>query len=475
MNDFITAKNNAGAIKNFWQKHGTKVVWIFLAVIIIICGYLIYIYYLTPAYDLNSLLPQNYAISFELKTDRFTLPPLQKNQIFSHPAITSLYSTGQKEINDLLKNWPEKNRQTLGNFNHLIFIVVKPGQYGFLGQIPNKKTAKELELLDWFGLNTAIIKQRIFLVTNDENLFKEMREHKPVAGLPPYLSIAINPYLNINMQSDFFNQTYPGQILSGLQKIFLPLSQTGHKYTLELKARYQLMELLLKPKLAELPAPSAPLNDLLKYLSQEAGFTVGFTDASLLALQLNENPYFKQLFGSADKSVYANYQVSLSRLLQQISGPIVFSAGQNYWRIVAQKDNLPLIQNHLRQYFGQFIPKTQKIRLPDGTTATELINNSIAVSFNEVEQDGLIYQLINGQTDQIGYFLTDNGQIVIGNQLLTKPRPFIMESRLDKFIAYFNLMPQNSPIKFSPLVESFKNITIAESVTGEIRAFLRLP
>jgi len=462
--------------QKFSKKYGFILVFIFTLIILLIAGYLIYIYYLSPQFELQQLLPKNYDISLELKTDRFTLPMLQKRQLLENGVIKEIYQEIQQEVEKNLQNLPAEAGLILKRFPHFIFFSASPQSFGFIGEITDKKMIKRLNVLKINGWQSQTIKKRVFIASNDENLIKEMLEQKLSATSIPYFSIAVSPWLKINVQKNFFNQKYPGIILSDLQQIFEPLSFTNKSHSLTFKNSYKTLEVVLTPEnfqkqenLSNLPS----LSRLLSYLPIQSPVIFGLSDLNLMA-SLEKNDNLRNLFQQFDSYLWQNYQISLSNLIKEIKGPLLASFENNQWRVITNTTNKNLAEFYIKQHFGQFKPKTDRVILPDNTFATELINNPEAVVFEEKTQYNWQYYLIADFTSDFGYAVNDN-LLIIGNNLpKAEDQPFVLDCQVNNITGILKFKPQESLLKSSNLLKKFSEITILGTDNQQIKICFKL-
>lgn len=462
--------------RKFSQKYGFFLVLIFTLIVLLIAGYLIFIYYLSPRFELYQLLPKNYDISFELKTDRFTLPPMQKRQLLENEMIKEIYQDVRQEVEKNLQNMPPETGLILKQFPHLIFFSASPKSFGLIGEIPDKKIVKQLNELKLSGWQSRLIKKQVFIASNDENLLKEMMAQKLTAKSIPYFSIAVSPWFKTNVQKNFFNQKYSSLTLTNLQQILWPLSLTNNNYSLTLKSGYKLIEVLLTPEnfqKSEDLSNSPSLSQLLPYLPSQSPTILGLSDFNLTAnLENNEN--LRNLFQKFDSYLWQSYQISLSNLVKEIKGPLIASLENNQWRIVTNASNKNLAEFYLRRHFGQFKPKTEKVILPDNTFATELVNNPEAVTFKEKTQDNWQYYLVADFATDLGYAI-DGNFLIIGNNLLkTDDQPLVLDCQADNLEGILRLKPQESLLKSSNLLKKFSEITILETNIQQIKICFKL-
>ncbi|MBU1130707.1 hypothetical protein KJ840_01065 [Patescibacteria group bacterium] len=464
--------------KNIWQQHGFKIILIFTLIILLISGYLIYRSYLSPSYELYQLLPQKYDISFEFKADRFIFPDLQKKQFLENESLNRIYQEVQKEIKANLLALPAESQEFLNKFQHLIFFASSAENFGLVGKIPNKKVGRQLTELNFPGLYTQTIKKQIFIISNNRDLLKEMASQKLSASTLPYFSVSISPWLKVKVQHSFFIQQYASQTLVVLQQIFWPLSLTDKNYSLELNSGFKSLELLLAPESPDYLNTSAVLNikDLLTYLPADSRTVIGLADLQILTENLEKNDNLQNIFRDFDSYFWLNYQISLSNLLKNIQNPFLIGLDDQNWRIVTSAENINLADYYLRQYFGQFKPKTQEITLPDGSKAIELINNPKSVKFIEQTIDNWeIKQFSGDSSENIGYAQKDN-ILIIGNNLteIFSNDGSWHDFQKEDISVIFSFKPLQSQLKSSDFLKDFTEITAIMDNLGQIKVYLEL-
>ena len=453
----------------FAQKKGFVLIAIFTAILMAISGYLIYAFYLTPSYELHQLLPQNYDISFEFKADRFTFPSVQKNQLLKNPTFNIIYDGIKQEIDNQLDVLPLDAKTALLGFKHFIFFLSENNHFGYIAKIKDNQTKKQLAKLNFSGWPTKIIKDQIFLAANNEDLLNEMASQKLSLGPLSYFSISISPWLKTSFQNNFFKQNYNSQTLTSLQQILLPLALTDNNYSLEFNSNFKLLETILSPEKSTDLSNSIDLNDLMAYLPSNSNTVFGLADLNTLTENLDKNPNLQALFSQFDSYFWLNYQISLSNLLKKLKGPILIGIDGQNWRIITNSKNIELAEYYLHQYFGQFSPKTQLITLPDGTMATELINNPDSVIFKEIEDDGWKFHINNDYDGQIGY-AEMNDLLIIGNNINNiEYFGFQPNCQTEDITAIFSINPEKSSLKVSAFLKNFTEVTAVQLNSGHLK------
>lgn len=475
MTEIFDPKLTVKKSKKIWQKHGFRLILIFILILLIISGYLIYIFYLSPSYELYGLLPKEYDVSFELKTDRFIFPPLQQKQLLENQTINQLYQEVKKEIDTELSNLPFESQAIFNKFKHLILVVSSAESFGLIGKIPDKKTAKQLNQLSFPDLFAQIIKDQILVVSNNQSLLNEMASQKLFATTLPYFSISVSPWFKINIQKSFFDKQYQSQSLTYLQQILLPLSLTSNNYSLEISSSYNLLELLLTPDELKNQGGQLDLSNLLSYLSKDSDTVFGLVDLGILMENLEKNENLQALFRQLDSYFWLELQISLSNLMKNIKGPFLIGLSSYNWQIVTNIENKELANYYLRQYFGQFKPKAQEISLPDGTKATELINNPASVVFDEYEINSWKISQVAGSSKNVGY-AEQEGLLIIGNNLteIFNNQGFSQNCQKENVSMIFSLNPIESGLKPSDFLKKFANITAILTNSGQIKACIEL-
>lgn len=471
MENFIQPELSQRANK-IWQKHGFKIILVSLALLLIACGYLIYIYYLAPAYELEQLLPENYDISFELKLNRFALPEIQKKELLSNKTINRVYLAGKLGIDDYLNKLPLATQADLKKFKQLILFTDSLENIGLIGKIPDRQTYRKILSGNFPDLFAKILKKQILIVSNNETLLKEMAGRKLTAATLPYFSLSFGNWLKINIQNSFFEKKYPNPTITELQKILWPLTLTKNSYSLKFNAGFKYLELFLTPAVKPKSVSPSLLDKFLAYLPANSDFVLGLNDLSVLTAGLETNNNLQDLLKQADYYLWQNYQISLSNLIKTIKGPILIGINDKTWRIITVMDNKDLAKSLLKQYFGQFKPKTKKNTLPDGSLATELIADPDSVSFIEFDRDGWHFSLI-APDKKIGY-ISQNNLLIISNDLDNINNGNFRLCQNKNLHSVFSILPGDSQFKIADSLLEFNKIEVINNIAGEIKVCLEL-
>jgi hypothetical protein len=135
-------------------------------------------------------------------------------------------------------------------------------------------------------------------------------------------------------------------------------------------------------------------------------------------------------------------------------------------------DNKDLAKSLLKQYFGQFKPKTKKNTLPDGSLATELIADPDSVSFIEFDRDGWQFSLI-APDKKIGY-ISQNNLLIISNDLDNINNGNFRLCQNKNLHSVFSILPGDSQFKIADSLLEFNKIEVINNIAGEIKVCLEL-
>lgn len=496
------------------KKISSKLIIVFLILAGILAGWLLYQRYLKPAYELNQLLPPNYQISFELRTDRFSLPKLQLQKILKNPLLKDIYRQAEEGINSELNKLPEQSRNLLKESQHLILFWQNPESYGLLVEIPNNKLAKKFAGADFPGWQTTIIKKQILVLASNPDLLQTIIGQKLAPALPAYLSLSIAPWLTVTLENSFLNEQYQNPLLADMQKILQPLTieATANNYQLTLDSNAFALTLSLIPNPAKNPENNTDLGPYLSNLLDNPDLAVGLSSFNDLAKQLEKNESFKNLWQKLDSYLWINQQISLSNLMKKLKFPLLFSQKGETWQILTTAENQKIIEKQLKSYLAQFAPKEAPKKLPDGTRAIELIADESKIKWleeksvdspSEAGWQTFTYQLPKNN-DKLGFALK-NGLLMAGNQInqlkLNKSSTFtkhqfsgaeysvkvldklelncsfaqVQEKPIKTPIAnFFTIKPTASWLRLAENLQNFSQITAISSPDGKIKVCLEL-
>jgi hypothetical protein len=469
MEDFINPELTRQT-NGIWQRHGFKIVLGLVALLLIICGYLIYLYYFSPSYQLKQLLPQNYDISFEFDFTRLTLPASEQRTLINNPAIGQIYLLAKKKLDGYLSNQPAEIKESLTKLDHFILFFQAPNKYGIIANISNKNLLNNFTATPISDWNYQILKNQILIAANNETLLKEMSGQKLVRNRLSYLTIYSGNWLKIDLQSNFFKNRYSSQLLVGIQNILRPIADKSNHYSLDITAGFKNLELLLIPEPAQ-RVDSPVLDELLGYLPNNQAMIFGLTDLTEFKNSLENNNNFKTLFQLLDNYCWKNWQISLSNLIKTVNGPIIVSFNGKNWRIITIKDNQNLANSTLRKYFGQFKPKIINLILPDGSKGQKIIADTETVKFNEFEKNGWNYSIITDYVGNIGY-ASHNNTLIIGNNLGEFNYRNWHHCQNNEIVAIFSLIPNKLSIGLLDWLNYFNRIDLLKDSSAKIKSCL---
>lgn len=464
--------------------HGNKltpqrsflIVIILTALLMVISGYLIYIYYLAPHPELYQMLPADYDISFELKTDRFSLSHLQKKQLLENETINAVYREALKEIENSIKDLPAEIKNSFIRLPHFVLFFTSPRTFGLISEISDNRAKKTLTQFNFNNISGKLIKGGIFIASNNPTLLEEMANNKLTATAIPYFSIALSPWLKINIQKNFFNQQYSSPVINNFQRIIQPLSLSNNNYSLSLINSYKLLELVLSPERQNFAENNSIIidNTLLNYLPTDYSMAIGLADIKLLTENLAKNGNLSDFFKHYDSYFWTNYQISLSNIIKKINGPLVIGLNNQHWRVITGASNKEQVEYFLKQYFGQFKPIAKNVVLPDKTLATEMVNNPGSVVFDEKTiENGKLYT-IKDQLDGAGYIIINNLLIIGDNLSAVNQSEVDLPCSAGNMQILFSVNPQKSSIISSEMIKQFPNITVYQDSDNNIHACLML-
>ncbi|MCX6785674.1 MAG: hypothetical protein NTZ18_02355 [Candidatus Komeilibacteria bacterium] len=462
---------------SFWQKYAKIFIYLFLAGSAAYAGFLLYQYYLKPSYDLAKAVPQNFQISFELKTDRFSLPALQAKKLLNNPLFKDIYQQAQDGLNTELNKLPKESQNLLAQSRHFILFWQNPGSYGLLAEIPNNQLAKKFAATSFPGWQTSIIKKQILVLASNKDLLKTINNQKLSPALPAYLSLNIAPWLTVSAQNSFFlNESYQNPLLGNLQKILKPLSFSAvGNYRLTLDANAFALTLNLSPEIANPATTALDLAPYLNYLLENPDLAIGLNSWADLNSQLEKNENFKALWQKIDSYLWLDWQISLSGLMKQFKFPVLFAQKGQVWQILTVADNKDLIEKQLKSYLAQFNPREVAKKLPDGTRAIELLANENTIKWQEAENK-------NGwqtfSVNQLGFALK-NGLLIAGNQInqlnLNKLEVNCSIAQIQEkpiktpITGFFTIKPTGLALKMAANLQNFSKISAFSLNNGQIQ------
>ncbi len=465
---------------SFWQKNGAKIIIVFLIITGLVASWLMYQRYLRPQYELTQLLPKNYQISFEYKSDRFSFPKLQQEKILGNPALAGIYSGISKDLYYEFNKLNKEAQEILNQSKHTIFFYQDPEKYGLILKIPNKKTVEKIKQINFAGFNKRIVKEQILALANDQELLNQMVSQKISATSIPYLSLTISPWLKISFQNSFLNSSYPNQTLSQFQKTLQPLQfATPADYLMEIDSDAYSITLALKPAEPFSYENKTNLWHYFDFFQTNPDLVIGLTDLEDLKFQLENNENLKNLWQKFDSHLWISRQLSLSNLLKQLVPPVVFSLKGDKWQILTVKENKIVLEYYLKSYLAQFRPKESLKILPDGTRTTEFIADFSKINWQEsqvgswqtfqydnsgnknglAEKDDLV--IFSNKIDQLGFDKLSLSCSIIDKNGAKLPLETV-----------FSLKSVVSWLNISEELINFDEMTIISAPDGQIRTCL---
>ncbi len=465
----------------FFKKNWKKISsWLFFITLLAVMGWLLYQNYLKPSYDINQLLPDNYQISFELKTDRFALPKLQQQKLTKNPALNKIYLQIKNSLESELNKLPASSAELVKNPLHSILFWQTPQKYGWLMQIPNSATLTKMLQADFSPWQKKIVKNQILVLASDAELLQLITAQKLTTATPAYLSLTISPWLTVKLKPEFFNDHYQNSLLQDLQTILKPLA--GQEYQMSVDSDPYFITLSLVPKNLK-TAQEPDLKTFLNYLLADPDLIFGLNNLEKLTSELNSQENLKKLWQKLDGYLWLNSQISLSSLAKKIQPPLLFSQNRQQWQILTAADNKNLIENIFKNYFGQFYPAEAKKILPDGSKAIELIANPGKVKFTETQNKGwkiFTYPVLT-ELSELGFALKDN-YLMISNQItslnLANFEPICSFSQqnlgLKPLGALLMVKPDQSWLNISENLKNFSKISAFSFTDDQIQICLGL-
>ncbi|MFA6304176.1 MAG: hypothetical protein WCV73_03600 [Patescibacteria group bacterium] len=470
---------------NFWQKHNTKIIIVFLIGCLIWAGWLLFQNYLKPTYELGQFLPPNYQISFEFKDDRFSFPKLQQQKILKNPGLNKIYQTAQNQLSNEMQKLPSEAVALLKRSDHLIVFWQDNKNYGLIVELKDQKSAKLAEQNN-FGLwQKNLFKKQILLLASNQQILDQMLAQKISPSTPAYLSLTIAPWLQINLNQAFFNEPKPTGILNALQTALLPLKNNpNNNYQLTLDSSAYALVASLKPTLPQISQNDKNLNDYFNFLPEKLDLLFGLTDLTSIPAELENNHNFNKIWQQLDARLWAVGQTSLSNLLKNAHPPLLIGWSAENWTIITTIDNQELAKSSITSYLGQFKPKEATKILPDGTKAVELLADGSKISWQEVLQSSGWRQIMPKNsitTPGLGMAIKDK-ILVVSNKINDyQPKTFKLNcsitftSQPGPLISnLFWLKTSLSWLKLAQDLQNFSNITAFTSTSGEINLCLGL-
>ena len=468
--------------QTFWKKYGGKIIIGLLILAGLLACWLLYQRYLKPQYELTQLLPKDHQISFEFKSDRFSLPLVQQQKMLNNPTIAEVYSAVAKDLNAELAKFSQEAMEILEKSQHQIFFYQTPEKYGLIIEIPNQKTFKKIGQVNFEGFYKQTIREQILALANDEELLNQMVGQKITATSIPYLSLTIDPWLTIRFQDSFLEASYDNAALSGAQQVLQPLKNTETKeYYLEMDSDSLAIDLILKPKETNEINNQLDLTGYLDFIQKEPDLVLGLTDLEDLKYQLDNNQSLQSLWQKFDSQLWISRQLSLTNLLKQLKSPIILSLKGNNFQILTNSENRDLAEYYLKSYLAQFSPKEILKVLPDGTAVTELVADFSKISWQEssigdwqsfslpesghnlgfAQKDGLL--LVTNNLSELNF-----SQFQVACSFGSKQQP------INPIKSLISLNSGVSWLKLADVLKNFSNINLISSSNGQIKVCLGL-
>jgi len=459
-------------LKPFLRQKGLL---IFLIILILLTAFFLYKYYLKPEYQLNQFLPQNYQLSLEFKNDRLSLPKMQQKKLLDNPTIKDLYSKLNRDVKAVLNSLPPESAQLIQEANHFIFFWMTPEEYALILKIDNQKMAKNLVQAHFDNLHKTIIKDQVFILSNNQELLNNVKGQKIAPQSFSYFSLNISPWLNLRFNSEFLTTNYNNQLITDLQNILKPLSLgTGNSYQLELDSDSQRLSLLLTPEIKADNQLETDLDPYLNLLWLENEAIIALNNLDKLKEQLNHNQNLKQLWQKLDSYLWIGNQLSLSALVNNLQPPVVLSRQQSDWQIITHKNNKSLIEGYLISYLAQFKPREVEKILPDGTRVVEFKADTSQIKGQASQLNGFT---INSYERNLS-ILEKGDQLILtnnqGNMDFGKPAINCTLANSNSLSTIIYLGTDLNWLKANDQISSFSNLSLMEAGDGTIKACLEL-
>ena len=456
-----------------WQiKYGYPIIIGFLAVALSIVVYMIYHDYYEPNYKLINFLPNDYTLAVEYKKTDDNLSKIQLMEILNQPTFKNIYLKTSNQIDNYINAWPLSFQSAIKETEEGVLFLTKESNYGLLIKLKSKNQVKKIkETAELKNAFFKIINQEILVISNNQELLDQTikTKTKPISAFN--LEVSLIPWLEIYFDNNFFNYTFTDSSITNLQTILKPLSLTGEKkYQLQLTNKSHQLIVNLIPKTFSKTEDQIILDNYLNYIPQDSKIALGLNDLNILISQLETNQNLNNYFSQSDFLTWITNQLSISSLTKNFNNPVIFSTSDNSWEIITNTSNKDLIDGLLKNYLAQFKPITQKITLPDGTQATEIITDPSLITWNIAEKDG--WQIFNYSHPQknslIGYAINAD-KLIIGNKIevfgnFRQTRNCI----LPQINLFLSIKPQNDLIIFDQLLQNFANISAVSSNNGQI-------
>jgi len=446
-------------------------------ILLALLGWLVYQKYLKPTYNLNQLVPDNYQISLELSLDHYNFPTLEQNKLLQNKGVSSIYGQISRILDNSLNQLPDNEAKSIIKNSEQGLIFFKDQEtFGLIFKIPFTKNSKKISKINFEPLSSAVIKNRILVLTNSLELLKNIQQQNLKPKINPYLSFTLNPWFKVNLNKKFFEAKYNYPFLADLQQIFLPLNFTAvNAYNLELDNQKNDLEFKLRPQ-----TPASENGDLKSFISlidEKALVSLGVAKIETITQELENNQNFKSFWNQLDNQLFLNQQLSLANLSKTVKSPIILAFGENFWQIITDKKEEALAKTVLTGYLAQFKPKEVKKILPDNTKAVELVADPAKIEWQKADLNGSQITYQDLPAGKLGW-LINNDKLIISNkldQMSLKNINFTCGAdKKTPIINAFYLNPQFSKLNLNNFLRYFSYFSGVSYNDGEVRLCLGL-
>ncbi|MBT3690362.1 hypothetical protein HOE31_03890 [bacterium] len=465
---------------NLWPKYGYPILIIFLIVLLIFVGYILYKEYYNEKYELKNLLIDDYQIALEYDLQKTNLSKIQLNDLTDNQIINKIFIENKLNIDSYLNTLPLGLLNDIKKQKHGLIFMPDNNQFAYLVEFNNE--VKDLDYpKETEELFLKLIMNKVLIITNDKELLSKINNQELSKKDILNFSVNLKPWSTIYFQKAFFNQEYTNPLLTDLQLILNPLLTTNNEnFNLEISVENNKLILNLEPSNLNNENNITELENIINYSNLNNKFSLGINNIELFINQLENNTYLQDIFRSLDNNLWIEHQFSLSNIIKDLKGPIILSFNDNSWQITTNINNQELFNDNLKNYLARFTETLrQELILPDNTKAIELITNPASVIWQETTiNEWQMYKYDMG-SKKMGY-ASNNDILIISNNLdqidfyNIKNNNKDTDCSLNNLNSFIIIKPESAwPISSSKLKE-FTEISAFSSNNNQIRMCLKL-
>ncbi|PIZ98978.1 MAG: hypothetical protein COX77_02875 [Candidatus Komeilibacteria bacterium CG_4_10_14_0_2_um_filter_37_10] len=424
-----------------WLK-SQRIFWLLALSLFFILGWLITDKYVLANKQLENYLPENTILTANLNLSAINATSTQRQRLTENALLSELIDYGHKELDKYLASYHLTDWSIDWLQPQAIYFLTKNNQqqnWGILAVAKNTKIKKFLEQLNLpmngnlyvasdqsnNKLYFALLEKNIFLACSDQALCLDVMDRYQINSSSPiaklFSIISLKPFLTIKINKQLETPDDKSLAWSIVNQLITPLkNNTFPDINIELNQKsrflgwqmsnYDMNQLSTDNKIG--------INDYVANVQFQPDVLIGITEPN----NLNDNLKNSD-FGNVLKKWLINYywhDIS-AQLANKITSPLVIAINKpSSFLIVTKTSELQQITEISEGLLADQSPRTKTIQLPDGTLASELINDGDGVKQETIMLSGYEITRLFNKEDSYYYYLQKDYLIMSNNLDLLK-------------------------------------------------------